>query len=117
MTTETKTYNGWTNYETWNVKLWIDNEEGDYRYWLEIAEELWDENKRYKDEFITAMADRLESEIKDNAPELQGTYGDLLGSALCKVNWYEIAESYVELQSLTDPKEIARTRKRRRSRD
>ena len=24
------TYNGWTNYETWNVALWIDNERGTY---------------------------------------------------------------------------------------
>jgi len=31
-------YNGWTNYETWNVALWINNEEGLY----ELARECGD---------------------------------------------------------------------------
>ena len=23
-------YNGWTNYETWNYKLWLDNNQATY---------------------------------------------------------------------------------------
>jgi len=112
MTTDT-TYQGWTNYETWNVKLWIDNEEGSYCYWRDAAQEAWDdpeENQfipeREKRAEIT-LAKRLKYEFDDGAdlPELPGPYSDLLNAALQSVNWYEIAASMLEDVDKTDEDE------------
>ena len=36
-------YNGWTNYETWNVHLWLTNEEGTQRAWESNAFRCWEE--------------------------------------------------------------------------
>tara|TARA_B100000214_G_scaffold181931_1_gene131220 strand:+ start:229 stop:513 length:285 start_codon:yes stop_codon:yes gene_type:complete len=30
--TMSQDYNGWTNYETWNVALWMDNDETEYKW-------------------------------------------------------------------------------------
>ena len=34
-------YNGWTNWETWNFKLWIDNDE-EIRKLVEYLMQDWD---------------------------------------------------------------------------
>lgn len=94
------TYNGWTNYETWNVALWIDNEQGSQLYWKETAEEAYRDAERGEDrkwDAVCAVADRLKDEINEAAPDLGATcFADLLGAALSKVNWHEIAEHYID---------------------
>ena len=99
-----KDYNGWTNYETWNVKLWMDNDESTYHYWQEQTDELWKrarENQAWpgstrKESAAAQLADTLKSECEENQPEVSGMYADLLGAALSEVNWLEIAENMLE---------------------
>lgn len=99
---KTETYNGWTNYETWVVNLWMDNEEGTHDYWLEVAADVYNNEAKEQNFFtkiedaVSILADRLKDSHEDNRPELPGVYGDLIGAALGEVNWQEIAEHLLE---------------------
>lgn len=82
-------YNGWTNYETWAVKLWMDNDEEGQEYFTEMAGEV-DGDTHELARQIEDYHDRLHEEI--DLP-LYGVFADLLNSAMSEVNWYEIAEN------------------------
>ena len=90
-----KSYNGWTNYETWCVNLWIGNEQGSEEQARELA---LDAVKRHgKEDAPWHLADELKSWIKDEAPDLGASlYADMLGAALSEVDWQEIAEGYLD---------------------
>lgn len=89
-------YNGWTNYETWSVALWIGNDES-----LELTiAHLTDENAEPYE-----LAQAIKTFITDNVPELDdynesgvplAMYAQLLQGALSDVNWTEIAEKEIE---------------------
>ena len=103
-------YNGWTNYETWVVNLWMDNEEGTYDYWREVAEDVYHNQTREPsngftrmDEAVCLLADRLKDDhenrkdnILENAELTASVWADLLGAALSETNWREIAEHLLE---------------------
>ena len=92
--TTAETYNGYTNYETWLVSLWIDNDQGEQEFWLEQANEL----EQYD------LSEAPKEHYEENSPlaEDANMYVDLLNRALARVNWYEIAENLKQ-----DAKELA----------
>ena len=89
-----RTYNGWTNYETWAVALWLDNDSGSYEYWRERATFWANEPSRLNACYY--LSDEIEEHIKENSPLETGMYADLLGAALCEVHWLSIAEHMLE---------------------
>jgi len=103
-----KTYNGWTNYETWNVNLWLDNDEGSQAYWQEAAQEVYNEAEAEsyqtrEQAAINTLAALIKEQIEESAQEMLDSanqsasmFADLLGAAISEVNFYEIAEHYIE---------------------
>lgn len=80
-------YNGWTNRETWLVNLHFGDDDYSIRDYVQQA-----------NGDISTVADNLESWVRDYVEEaLRETHGfisDMLN--LSSVNWYELAEGYVQ---------------------
>lgn len=97
MTTNDTTYNGWTNYETWLVKLWQDNDQGEQEFWREQAEECIKTDG--KESAVRSLSDIMREHYQDAQAELSGVTGfwaDLIGAALGSVNWREISQAWVD---------------------
>jgi hypothetical protein len=99
-----ETYNGWKNYPTWVVNLWLSNDEGLYLGALArtraVLEDyhpttaVWsvEESRRFN------VADTLKTWVTyDLTPDLGASFAaDLLGYALDQVDWDEVADAWIE---------------------
>lgn len=112
-------YNGWRNYPTWCVNLWLGNEEGLYNEARELVSAPIDllgtessyvfvDDKARRRRLVAA--DRLKHWVREDlAPDLGASFAaDLLGYALDEVDWLEIAEAWLEDVDELDEDEAAR---------
>ena len=101
-TTDT-TYNGWKNYPTWAVNLWLSNS---YELYIAIGEMAHEYANRTESESeywtieesnLYSFTDALKNLVTDPesgiCPDLGATMAsDLLGYAFDCVDWHEIAD-------------------------
>ena len=86
-------YNGWTNYDTWLCNLWFDNFE--FSEMLDMFDGCED-----KDDILRVIKnyikDYVEEYVEESRENASGFINDLISSALGEIDYYDIAEHYVD---------------------
>jgi len=85
-------YNGYNNYETWLVALWIDNDEYRQCEARRIAR---------REPSLAHLSDALKEWVESwdevyTACDAASIVADLINAALSEVDWYELAEMYAK---------------------
>lgn len=104
---ETTKYQGWTNYQTWCVNLWINDDEQSYRYWKQAGvravteasqdSSLEEKSCSQKEVAVRRLSELLQEDFETcELLDSTNVHSDLLRNALNAVNWREIAESLLE---------------------
>lgn len=90
-------YQGWANYPTWAVALWIDNDQYMYNEAVGTAEQMvfMESLPDYRvadwlHEWVDFMREETIPDIGNNM------FSDLLGWAIEMVDWHELATHYID---------------------
>ena len=79
-------YNGWKNHATWLVSLWLDEDGFDESM---VPDSRYDAAQTIKEWVDDLIADQNST---------AGLAADLIASALSDVDWYELADKYIEMR-------------------
>lgn len=103
MTESDSSYNGWPNYETWVVNLWLSNDEGSCNTCRSLAqrcfeEAIADQVLSRKEQACYQLANELKEMIEEGNPLASeaSLYSDLLNASIGEVSWKEIANSLLD---------------------
>jgi hypothetical protein len=104
-------YNGYKNYETWSVSLWLSNEQFLDDQMGELADQavaeapddsnvktnIWSEREAARYNLSKMIKDWVD-EDRENVPGMRenNMYTQLLDGALSDVDWGEVADGYLE---------------------
>ena len=100
-------YEGYENYETWCVVLWLTNEQATYEFWIKEAERHITEAMHsgetdaaqhifFRERAMASLADQIKETVHDEAVlSAASLYTDLLTAALDRVEWSEVAQSFM----------------------
>jgi hypothetical protein len=96
---ERKEYNGWFNYETWLVNLWLSNDQDSYDMVRDLI------RNPYSDRAVYDLADALKEYIEESNPLASeaNLFSDLINAALCEVNYDDIAEHWITDYKFDNP--------------
>lgn len=88
-------YNGWTNWETRNANLWIENDRQLSEFYaIQVGDLLGSYDP---EQAAQLLAHRIRDDFQDLLPDVpNGFFNDVLWAALRDVNFREIAEYYIK---------------------
>ena len=97
-------YNGWHNYETWCMNLWITNDQATDAYARQLTREVLEEAEDEDDPKLLSarimVADRLKDWQEEDMPELPASvWSDMLNAGFSEIDWIEIAENLIADES------------------
>lgn len=95
----TDTVHGWASHETWLTHLHLTNDEASQAWVADLVAQALAEDPEHP---RAQLAFALRVEVIDNLPAVavEGLLGDLVGAALARVDWHQLAEYYLDLEEV-----------------